>query len=698
MSLDEELIQAFLEESTENLDQLDLDLVALESDADNPELLSRIFRTIHTIKGTCGFLNFGDLEGLAHAGEDLLAELRDGTVTLDAAVTSSLLGLVDRIRAVLAVVERTGTEGDFDHSSVIADLRQSRQRRATPAVVPPAPTPLAPPEGLIAAAEETSVRIDVAVLDHLQDLVSELTLARLRVGAHVPDDGGLAQAFRQLTATTRDLQDTVMQARLQPVSTATDRLRRIVRDLAAREGKVVHLHIEGGDVLVDKAINEVLRDPLVHLVRNAVDHGIEFPEQRTALGKSAEATVRIEAAVIGGGFQIEVTDDGRGINGARLVDKAIAAGQLSADRATTLTETERVSLLFLPGVSTASEVTTISGRGVGMDVVRSNLEQIGGSIDVWSEPGMGTTFRISVPLTLAILPALVVRCGQDRYTIPQADVQAIVRVHPSNARDLIEEVGGVRLLHHHQSLLPLVNLAHYLGITATAAGEDLEIVVVERLDRTYGLVVDAVGDSVEAVVKPLPRALRGLACYAGVTVLSDGQPCLILETSAPAIEAGLSPQSGPTTEPLPPSDPNQRPFLVATVADNRLAIPLDHVHRLLTVASSTIEHSGHDEVVQYQGGILGLIRLDRLLDIGAAQDSADLTVVVCSATGAAVGLVVDEVNDIEWANPAQAEHLEEPCLSGRMVIAGRAADLVALDAVVAHGLHRHPGPTGGGHA
>lgn len=688
MSADAELVQAFLEESTENLDQLDLDLVALEVNPSDPELLGRVFRTIHTVKGTCGFLDYSRLEALSHAGEDLLAALRDGVLVLDQPITSSLLRLVDEIRGVLAIVQRTGEEGSSDHAEIIAELRGHLLAPQVPGgPVAPAATPviLAPPVG----HEETSIRIDVAVLDHLQDLVGELTLARLRLGDFVPEDGSLAHAFHKLTVTTRDLQDSVMQARLQPVSTVTDRLRRIVRDLAAAEGKQVVMQILGDDVAVDKAINEVLRDPLVHLVRNAIDHGVEPPEERLAAGKSAAATVQIAAAVIGGGVRIEVSDDGRGIDGSQLVARAVEAGRLTAQRAETLSEMERLSLLFLPGVSTAAAVTTVSGRGVGMDVVRANLELVGGSIDLWSEPGVGATFRIHVPLTLAILPAIIVACGQGRYTIPQADVQAIVRMSAGESADLVQHVGIARFLPYRGALLPLVDLAGYLGVSPNRADDGLDIVVIHRLERMYGLIVDGVGDSVEAVVKPLPRALRGIPCFAGVTVLSDGRPSLILEASAPAADADVHQHDEPLPQVISDSAAGGVKVLTMTVADNRLAVPLARVNRLISSSVRDVEHTGHDEVVQDRGAILPLIRVGVLLDLVSGPAPDEFVVVVCTTGEGLVGLVVDVIVDIETADLAAAEPVDDPFLAGRLVVSNRVTELLDVDRLADQGLDQH---------
>lgn len=702
MDVDDELVTAFLEESTENLDQLDLDLVELEQRPTDPELLARVFRTIHTIKGTCGFLAFGSLEELAHAGEDLLAALRAGDLVLDEPITSALLALVDQIRGVLAVVAETGTEGNADHAPVIAELRRQLARKDGPTTAEPsAPADTAaqpePPQSApeppgqpghppdAPAAEESSVRIDVSVLDNLQDLVGELTLARMRIGDFIDEGSPMAQTFRRLTGITRDLQDTVMRARLQPVGTVMGRLRRVVRDVATSQGKRVNLEIDGEEVGVDKAINEVLRDPLVHLVRNAVDHGIESPEERLAAGKPAVATLQIRASLIGGGVHIDVTDDGRGVDVEAVVARAVAAGRLSDVEASELSDHERMSLLFLPGVSTAAQVTTVSGRGVGMDVVQAKLEQVGGSIEIVSKPGVGTSFRINVPLTLAILPAIIVRCGAGRFTIPQADVAAVVRVGPDDIGDRTRSIGDAQFLRYQGELLPLVDLRAYLGVDPAVGDGGLEIVVVRRLERTHGLIVDAVGDSVEAVVKPLPRSIRGVGCYVGATVLADGHASPILDAAAPAIAAEVRTHVDETAAAQAEEESVSEGAMVLTaiVGEDHLAIDLDRVVRLERLHGRDVEHSGTTEVIQYRGGILPLVRMDEFLALGAMgsrlDERDDFATVVCRTSEGDVGVVVDAIGDIDPAPTGDPEPVGIPGTIGRTVVAGRVSLLVDVE-------------------
>ena len=800
MDEDDELVQAFLEESTENLDQLDLDLVELETNPHDPDLLARIFRTMHTIKGTCGFLGFSHLEELSHAGEDLLGALRSGDLVLDAGITTSLLGLVDAVRGALAAVAATGRESSDSYRAVIADLKghlnppaavsadggrpatAAPAAPAAPAPSPPSPAPTpppsppsppppsaptappeptappappappepaapsappAPPEPAapsappapagapqVAAAsppepesptpptgretnpvEEASVRVDVTVLDQLQELVGELTLARMRLGAFIPDDGPMTPSFHRLTLITRALQDSVMEARLQPIGAVIGRLRRVVRDLATAEGKQVRVEIEGEEVAVDKAINEVLRDPLTHLVRNAIDHGIEDPQERVLAGKPAQATLKIQASLVGGGVRIDITDDGRGVDRTGLVAKAVANGDLSPAQAAAISEDDALALIFRPGLSTAETVTTISGRGVGMDVVRSNLEHIGGSVAVRSVPGEGSRFRINVPLTLAIIPAVVVTCGPGRYTIPQVDVQAVVRVEDEDVHDQVEPIGDALFLRRNDHLLPLVSLAEHLGIPAAATGGGLSIVIVSRLERTYGLIVDAVGDNVEAVVKPLPRAIRGIPQYVGATVLSDGQPSLILDMLSPATSAGViqhhTEESELDAEGAEP-EAGTKLLLVRGVDDERLALPLARVRRLERFRAREVEYSAGMTVIQYRGGMLPLVRVSDQLPtgtpragaptVGQSTDAgssrpgslatADATVdtAVCATSSGTVGFQVSAINDIAVAGSALPELVARPGIAGRLIVDEHVTLLLDVDALAKLGL------------
>lgn len=732
MSEDDEIVQAFLEESRENLDQLDRDLVELESRPDDPAVLARVFRTIHTIKGTCGFLGYRRLESLTHAGENLLGALRAGELTLDGPVTTTLLTLVDATRAVLRHIERRGVEGDDEHASVIADLVGHLAEHRPAASPPPSAPSTGRPEvtavveaarvveaATVAAAveagtvvvpaaaqhgpdgtgagAETSVRVDVAVLDKLLDLVGELVLTRSQIGdlALADDDGPLALPYRQLRLVTGELQDGVMRARLQPVGAVSGKFRRVARDLAAALGKKLRVELEGEDVGVDKAVNEALRDPLLHLVRNAVDHGLEGPAERMAAGKPAEGLLRIRAHHEGGRVHVEVSDDGRGIDGDRLAACAVAAGDLTTEEAAGLTAAQRLELMFRPGLSTKDEVTSVSGRGVGMDVVRTDLEQVGGRIEVVSDPGKGTVFRINVPLTLAIMPALVVWCGGGRYAVPQVDLQEIVHLDPDQVAATVDDVDGVRLHRLGGRLLPLIELAHQLRVPARRADAGLDVVVVRSGGRRFGLAVDSVGDTIEAVVKPLPRAVRSVAVFAGVTILGDGQPALVLDMGGLAAGVAVEARSdegddGAADVALLPGGGG---LLLATGAGGgALAFRLDSVRRLEQFPTAHVERAGGTEVVQYGDTILPLIRVHAALSGGTGgpeHPSGLLAAVVCTSSVGPVALIVDRIEDVVAEPPAPAQPTTLPGVTACVIVGGRVTEVVDVEALVlAAGLAR----------
>jgi two-component system chemotaxis sensor kinase CheA len=701
---DVELVQAFLDESRENLDQLDLDLVALEENPGDKERLARVFRAMHTIKGTCGFLGYFSLETLTHAGENLLSAVRAGELSLDARVTTTLLRLVDAIRRMLDRIETTGADGDADHAGIIAAIEAhlSSDQEAEP-VAEEATEP--DPAGAGATvAGDTSVRVDVAVLDKLMDLVGELVQARNQIGDVVADDdeGPLALTYRQLRLATGELQDGVMRARLQPVGTVTGKFRRVVRDLAVTLGKQVHIDIEGEDVGVDKAVNEALAGPLLHLVRNAVDHGIEAPAERVAAGKPAEGLLRIRAFHEGGRVHVEISDDGRGIDRRRLVEKAVSTGLLSSDRAAELTVREVFDLMFLPGLSTKGDVTSLSGRGVGLDVVRSSLEHVGGAVEVASEPGHGCTFHLSVPLTLAIMPAVVTWCAGERYTVPQVDVEEVLHLDAGEAAG-VQRIQGVGLHRLRGRLLALVDLAETLGGEPTSGSAGLTIVVVTTAGKRFGLVVDSVGDMTETVVKPLPVVLRSVPAFGGVTILGDGRPSLILDISGIAGLAGIAAGAadgidlatassnhahhGSDADPASDitADNDEDSLLVAVdEGGGRVAVRLRSVRRLEQFDAGSVERIGPTDVVPYDGAILPLLRFG-MLDGRPVEPTiaSRLQTVVCDSSVGLVGLVVKAIDDVV---PTPASPREAPSrrgVSASLVLDAGVTEVVDLEVLIA---------------
>ena len=578
----DDIIAEFLAESVENLDQLDQDLVTLEKDPSDREVFARIFRTIHTIKGTCGFLAFGTLESVTHVGESLLSRLRDGTLDLSPEITTDLLALIDAVRAILANIDASGQEGDEGYTDLIARLKshgegtESAAEKSGPGASPPRSraktgarknsassrakgpratkrtpekTPVkkpkkAQPKPVVTDEDadeleltstptnaETSIRVDVRVLDHLMNLVGELVLSRNQLVQHLvgSTDSQLTSSAQRLDAITGELQEAVMQTRMQPISSIWKQLPRFTRDLALKFGKQVEIKMEGEETDLDKSVIEAIKGSLLHLVRNAVDHGIEDPDEREKNGKPRTGTLRLRAHHEGGTVVIEVHDDGAGLDRDRILAGAVAAGLITETESEALSRHEIESFIFHPGFSTASKVTNISGRGVGLDVVRTNVERMGGSVELQSEPGASTTFRVKIPLTLAIVSVLLVAAEKHRIAIPQASVVELIRLDDETSGLGIEDLNGVPVFRLRGKLLPLVFLNRELGIQGNGEDESgSNIVVLQGDDRQFGLVVDAIEDSQEIVVKPLGRLLSAVP-FAGATILGDGQIALILD-------------------------------------------------------------------------------------------------------------------------------------------------------------------------
>ncbi len=501
-------IREFLAESYENLDQLEHDLVAIEADSRSRETVDRIFRTVHSIKGACGFLAFPRLEAVAHAGEGLLCRLREGELDWSPSITTSLLALADAMRIILRHIEENGAEGTEDHTVLIERLMALQaQEGQEPAVFgagsePPraasesktpaqegsrpvasaarisdrAPTPVydewngeteaEKPNGSPAGGISSgNIRVDVGLLDKLMNLVGELVLARNQILQHAStrEDASLLGTSQRLNLITTELQEGVMKTRMQPIGNVWNKFPRVVRDLALECAKQVRVELEGSETELDRTIIEAIKDPLTHVVRNAVDHGIEPPEERRRKGKPATGCLRMRAFHESGQVNIEISDDGAGLDVERITRSALDRGLISREHAARMGDHDLMQLIFLPGFSTAERITRISGRGVGMDVVKTNIEKIGGTIDIQSTVGQGTTLKIKIPLTLAIIPALIVSTSGDRFAIPQVSLLELVRLEGEQAQRGIEMIHGAPIFRLRGSLLPLVSLDHLLG-------------------------------------------------------------------------------------------------------------------------------------------------------------------------------------------------------------------------------------------
>ncbi|WP_421732375.1 chemotaxis protein CheA [Cellulomonas sp.] len=713
----DEIVREFLVESYENLDQLDRDLVALEESPGSRPLLSSIFRTIHTIKGTSGFLAFGRLERVAHAGENLLVELRDGRRSMDQPTTDVLLRLTDVVREILAAIEADGTEGDVSVDAVIEAVEAVRDGRL-PAQPEPEPVveaviepvvatassiiverspvvpaqPSAPvaehlPEevGVLRSAADTSIRVDVELLDALMRQVGELVLARNQISrlSAGTDDVDLARSAQRLNLIAGELQEGVMKTRMQPIEHVWSKMPRIVRDLAAACGREVQLEMTGGDTELDRSLLEAVKDPLTHLVRNAVDHGIEPSDVRVAAGKAPRGVLSLRAYHAGGQVVVEVADDGQGIDPERVAAKAVEKGLRTADQLAAVSHAELLQLLFLPGFSTAEAVTNVSGRGVGMDVVRTKVEAIGGTVDVDSTVGSGTVWRLRIPLTLAIMPALTVECSGDLYAVPQVNLLELVALDGQRSGSGIEYVHAAPVYRLRGELLPLVSLAAVLGVEDGPSEGSSVIAVVQADHQRFGLLVDRVLNTEEIVVKPLSARLKSIGGYAGATVLGDGRVALILDVQAIArralvgvLEQVSAEAARRAQEAATRTVPMEQVLVVGIGGGRRVAMPLASVARLEHVKAAHVELVGGREVVQYRGTILPLARLDRVLGGYGDELGEELLVVVYSRAGRSVGLVVHEIVDIVDDDVSRHSDIEDHGLVGSTVLGERVTELL----------------------
>jgi two-component system chemotaxis sensor kinase CheA len=696
MALDE-LTREFLIESQEGLDRMERCLTELEERPQDADLIGDIFRSVHTIKGTTGFLGFKRLEKLAHSGENLLGLVREGKLTADGPTTTGLLGLLDGLRSILKSIEVEGSEGEGEDTVLIARLEElqlpaqehakhdhakrpharvkahagagpaeapapDEAESAPVAVAPVAPSkPPAEPEGdavksrtaAAGSAAESTLRVDVTLLNRMMNLVGELVLTRNQVLQATAADPNLTLLSRRLDMVTADLRESVMKARMQPVSNIFSKMPRIVRDLSQLLGRKVRLQMEGQETELDKSLLEAIKDPLTHAVRNSLDHGIEPPEVRQAAGKDPEGTLRLRAVQEGSHVVIEVSDDGAGIAVEKVRAKAIEKGLITAEKAASLVERELLQLVFLPGFSTAAAVTNVSGRGVGMDVVRTNVEKIGGKVELESGAGKGTTMRMRIPLTLAIIPALIVRSLEQSFALPQGALSELVHVPPEQAEASIEWLEGAPLYRLRGKLLPLVFLDRLLMPQAEHGMRERDnfIAVLNADGRQFGLVVDGLADPEEIVVKPLSAVLKNIGLYSGATVLGNADLALILDPGAIALRAGVTMSSDEKTgrgakheaEAETAKNPE---YLLVEVAERQAAVPLADVLRIEQMPVSRIEYIGYRPVLNFEGQLLPVDDTGGVLAAVADTPEAHVIVVVCREGNRQVGIVVSHVLDV----------------------------------------------------
>jgi two-component system, chemotaxis family, sensor kinase CheA len=713
----DDLLKDFLTESLENLARLDTEIVELERSPNDHELLKSIFRAVHTIKGTCGFLDLSRLETVAHAAENVLGRLRDGELAVSPEIISDVLSAIDTIKEILHGLEQTAEEPAGDDTTLCARLDRWMPGSATEAADLSDLVFLVPPSGLSAdladpvlvasvkpgptmvgstspAAEsadraegkstiaEGSLRVGVGILDLLMNLAGELVLTRNQLLQLARDDeeSPFRLPLQHLNLVTSELQEAVMKTRMQPIGNAWQKLPRLVRDLCQSSGKQIHLEMIGADTELDRQILQAIGDPLTHMVRNSADHGIESPEVRRAAGKPERGTVTLDAFHEGGHIVIEIRDDGRGLSVETIRDKAVERGLVKPELAAGLTDSQVYRFIFEPGFSTAQRVTNVSGRGVGMDVVRSNIEGIGGTIDLSSVHGQGTTIRVKIPLTLAILSALIVGSGGVSFAVPQIGVVELVRVTDEN-RGLLEEVTGSHFFRLREQLLPLVRLADIFRLPIRE--DDSSIVVCQVGGYQFGLVVDEIYDTQEIVVKPLGRLVKEVRYYSGTTILGDGRVIMILDvpgvssiTLAGVTAEEAAERSGASGEDEVESVEDLISFVVFSSGTTaRQAVPLSLVSRLEKVPSETIELADGRYLVQYRGSLLPLVPASEHVDMRAPGERP---VIVFSDGTRSMGLAVEEIHDIlDDRLEIQTESVA-PGIIGAAVIGGRSTEVIDI--------------------
>jgi len=615
----DDLIADFVAECREMLEALGGEIVAWEANPDDRARLDSIFRFVHTVKGNCGFFDFPRLEALSHAAEDALADCRSGRRVPDGTLVSAVLAIIDRIGEMIAAIDAGEELPSGDDSGLIDALAPGAEGTAAPAAA------AAAVDGGAKASTSgpRTIRLSVELLDRVMSGVSDMVLARNELARRLREASGDVEvdgAFERLSGIIAEMRDAITRTRMQRIENLFVALPRMVRDLSTELGKQVLVDIDGGDVELDREMIEMIRDPLTHIIRNAVDHGIEKPAERLKSGKREIGLLSVSARQSGNQILIEIADDGKGIDGARLVEKALANGVIEREAAQRLTKAEQLALIFEAGLSTAKEVTAISGRGVGMDVVRSNVERIGGVVEVDSAPGKGTRMTLRVPLTLTIIPALTVSIGRQHFAIPRSAIEEIVRANGGSVT--LERIGGAGVATIRGRRVPEVALADVLGLPSEVKDEERTLVVLRPAGGdVYALAVDRIHDHEELVVKPAAPAVMATGLYAGTTLADDGSPILLFDPAGLAQVGGVRLETlergGRAVEAPLAVNSNEVPVLLFRGLDgNRRALRLGVVDRIEEVVAN--------EAIRHSAGQLRVQLGEAILPLAGVEDSAEL--------------------------------------------------------------------------
>ena len=796
---DDEILQGFIEESLEHLADIENDLLAVEEGGANidEDLVNKVFRAAHSIKGGAGFMGLTTIQELSHAAENVLGMIRGKKLIPTPEIINVLLMAMDALQSMIEDVQNSNdvdisahltplnaiAEGKFsqpqdrqetvvqeipeeisfpepavyldkedepEEEEILAEenvepeeIYESPSIQRKPPIEVPAPvssTAAKSSQGPPAKAE-ASLRVHVSLLDSLMNLAGELVLSRNQLLQTIgSDDMRNAEAVGQrIDLITSELQEAIMLTRMQPIGNVFSKFPRVVRDLSKKLGKTIDLTIVGKDVELDKTIIEAINDPLTHLVRNSVDHGIEMPSERKKLGKTDTGLVILKAYHEAGQVVIEISDDGKGLDGDALAASAVSKGLLTSEQAQVMSDKEKVNLIFLPGFSTAKEVTDVSGRGVGMDVVKTNLDQLGGNVDIISQKGSGTTISIKLPLTLAIIPCQIIETAGERYAIPQVNLEELLRIPAAQVKERVERVGDAEVVRLRGVLLPLIRLADVIGIERTyydpvtdeiqpdrrekvadrrgkesplfynrdgspkevaeraerprsiidrrsSAASALNIVVVSTGSMKYGLIVDRLQDSEEIVIKPLGRHLQQCKGYAGATIMGDGRIALILDVSNLARMAHLTSVDGSdrasevkkAAEAAILAIKDKQSLLIFKSSETEyFAVPLNQVERIEKIKRSDIEELGGKRVMKYRGGSLRLICIDDLAMVQPLADHDSLLVIVFNIAKHSVGLLaIGPIDALEVNADIDDSTLSQPGIMGSIIIDNQTTMLV----------------------
>jgi two-component system chemotaxis sensor kinase CheA len=685
----DDLLAEFIAETREMLEATGGELVAWEADPADRARLDAIFRFVHTVKGNCGFFDFPRLASLSHAAEDALADCRAGRREADEALVTGVLAIIDRIAVMIDAIEAGEEFPEGGDDALIAALEGGAEAPAdspeTPLHAPAAAQLGAGPGGgeeqtaSFRRSDQRTIRLPVELLDRVMSGVSDMVLARndlahrLRQAGNQPTIDG---PFERLTTILSDVRDAITRMRMQRIETLFGALPRLVRDLSAELGKQVMVDLDGGDVELDREMIETIRDPLTHIIRNAIDHGIESPSARLAQGKREIGLLAIAARQSGNTISIVLADDGRGLDEERIAAKAVATGLVTAAERAAMPRDKILNLIFEPGFSTAEIVSNVSGRGVGLDVVRQNLEKVGGSIKVASIPGEGTTFTLQIPLTLSIIAGLTVDAGGQRFAIPQSYVEEIVQ---GSARALdLTRLGETALVTFRGLRVPCLMLGEVLGLTDGEAAKEPTLVMLRLASGDlFALAVEGIHNHGDLVVKPLAPAVMRSGLYAGSTLLDDGTPVLLLDVANIAAQHNLVSDTrtrvlGPLAEDAgAAAESAQRAMLFTDFAGRRSAVRLELVQRIETAPVAAIDRSAARPRVVIDGLILPLIGLPE-----APLTQSRVRLLRLSDGACELLYAVREVEDAVELTEALAPVPEDPLAEAMTLIGGTPVTLI----------------------